>query len=112
MSSGEVIILIILVCEVLAITFFCWGETRKEKKEYIFAAIVGSLIGLLIGIILAVLLELFATDTIREHTTIESIGGCNSSGECGVKLANGTITRAYFPVIGQDHSICTTLKWK
>lgn len=34
--------------------------------------------------------------------TVESIGGCNSSGTCGVKFTDGTFSKAEYPTIGQQ----------
>lgn len=52
--------------------------------------------------LVALLLFCGCADTPCETKIIATVGGCNTSGLCGVMYTDGTFGRTYFPVLLQE----------
>lgn len=72
----------------------------------------------LICIVIAILIIILASGCTKSSNchnvtvlrTIESIGGCDNTGRCGVKYDNGEYGRERYPVVGEsankDEEVC------
>lgn len=76
-------------------------KTERERQEekigfYLMAGVLGFCALFIICIVHAILFK----EICIEEKVVTHIGGCNSHGQCGVRLSNGESKRLDYPVVG------------
>lgn len=86
------------------LNIYCWAD-------FLFCLTLTIFFGLgVFGFGLVICDRLLVTKECADADVIESVGGCDRGGNCGVKLKSGRFLRRPYPVPGEP--VCLLERWK